>query len=195
MNDRLDIGLYMDGVGRAARAAATAMAKADTKAKNATLLALARLLREKTEALQVDNAKDIQAAEAAGHAVVPAADVLAAAELDPRELTPDLLAEMFGRAEMRQLRGGSLPQCEHLLPERNRVGLAPLALAQRRQRLDRRQPVRRLRNGPLEHRDGALPGRSFGVVQRAVDRNIGRTRRNARGAIEGRRRLRIVAER
>ncbi|HWT54329.1 MAG TPA: glutamate-5-semialdehyde dehydrogenase [Rhodocyclaceae bacterium] len=83
MNDRLDIGQYMDSVGQAARVAATAMAKADTKAKNDTLLALARLLREKTEALQVDNAKDIQAAEAAG---------LAAPMVDRLRLTPKVLA-------------------------------------------------------------------------------------------------------
>lgn len=83
MNDRLDIGLYMDGMGRAARSAATAMAKADTRAKNATLLALARLLREKTDALQTDNAKDIQAAEAAG---------LAAPMVDRLRLTPKVLA-------------------------------------------------------------------------------------------------------
>ncbi|HEY1181467.1 MAG TPA: glutamate-5-semialdehyde dehydrogenase [Rhodocyclaceae bacterium] len=83
MNDRLDIGQYMDSVGQAARVAATAMAKADTKTKNDTLLALARLLREKTEALQVDNAKDIQAAEAAG---------LAAPMVDRLRLTPKVLA-------------------------------------------------------------------------------------------------------
>jgi glutamate-5-semialdehyde dehydrogenase len=83
MNDRLDIGQYMDSVGQAARVAATAMAKADTRAKNATLLALARLLREKTEALQIDNAKDIQAAEAAG---------LAAPMVDRLRLTPKVLA-------------------------------------------------------------------------------------------------------
>ena len=83
MNDRLDITQYMNGVGQAARSAATAMAKADTKAKNATLLALARLLREQTDALQIDNAKDITAAEAAG---------LAAPMVDRLRLTPKVLA-------------------------------------------------------------------------------------------------------
>ena len=83
MNDRLDIGQYMDSVGQAARAAATAMAKADTRAKNNTLLTLARLLRAQTDALQVDNAKDISAAEAAG---------LAAPMVDRLRLTPKVLA-------------------------------------------------------------------------------------------------------
>jgi len=83
MNDRLDIAQYMDSVGQAARTAATAMAKADTKAKNNTLLALARLLREQTDALQIDNAKDIQAAETAG---------LAAPMVDRLRLTPKVLA-------------------------------------------------------------------------------------------------------
>ena len=83
MNDRLDIAQYMDSVGQAARIAATAMAKADTKAKNNTLLTLARLLREQTDALQIDNAKDITAAEAAG---------LAAPMVDRLRLTPKVLA-------------------------------------------------------------------------------------------------------
>ncbi|MBX9848887.1 MAG: gamma-glutamyl-phosphate reductase, partial [Rhodocyclaceae bacterium] len=83
MNDRLDIAQYMDSVGQAARSAATAMAKADTKAKNTTLLALARLLREQTAALQIDNAKDISAAESAG---------LAAPLVDRLRLTPKVLA-------------------------------------------------------------------------------------------------------
>ncbi len=83
MNDRLDIAQYMDSVGQAARSAATAMAKADTKAKNTTLLALARLLREQTAALQTDNAKDISAADSAG---------LAAPLVDRLRLTPKVLA-------------------------------------------------------------------------------------------------------
>ncbi len=83
MNDRLDIAQYMDSVGQAARSAATAMAKADTKAKNTTLLALARLLRVQTAALQIDNAKDISAAESAG---------LAAPLVDRLRLTPKVLA-------------------------------------------------------------------------------------------------------
>lgn len=79
----MDITAYMNGLGAAARTAATAMAKADTLAKNATLLALARLLRAQTDALQVDNAKDIAAAEAAG---------LAAPMVDRLRLTPKVLA-------------------------------------------------------------------------------------------------------
>jgi hypothetical protein len=43
-----DIPAYMAQLGQAARAAATAMARAGTRAKNDTLLALARLLREQT---------------------------------------------------------------------------------------------------------------------------------------------------
>jgi len=56
----------MDTLGRAARAAATAMARAETRAKNTALLELARLLREAGAPLQAENAKDIAAAEAAG---------------------------------------------------------------------------------------------------------------------------------
>ncbi|WP_374429914.1 glutamate-5-semialdehyde dehydrogenase [Ideonella dechloratans] len=73
----------MAQLGQAARAAATAMARAGTRAKNDTLLALARLLREQTPALQADNARDIAAAEAAG---------LAAPMVDRLRLTPKVLA-------------------------------------------------------------------------------------------------------
>lgn len=61
-----DIPAYMARVGAAARAAATAMAAAPTAAKNAALLALARRLREDRDALQAANARDIEAAQAAG---------------------------------------------------------------------------------------------------------------------------------
>ncbi|MGR6805354.1 glutamate-5-semialdehyde dehydrogenase [Sphaerotilus natans] len=56
----------MNRVGAAARSAATAMAAASTAAKNRTLLALARLLRESGPALDAANARDLDAAAAAG---------------------------------------------------------------------------------------------------------------------------------
>jgi glutamate-5-semialdehyde dehydrogenase len=56
----------MNRVGVAARSAATAMAAASTAAKNRTLLALARLLRENGPALDAANARDLDTAAAAG---------------------------------------------------------------------------------------------------------------------------------
>ena len=61
-----DIAVYMNRVGAAARSAATAMAAASTAAKNRTLLALARLLRENGPALDAANARDLDTAAAAG---------------------------------------------------------------------------------------------------------------------------------
>ena len=61
-----DIAAYMNRVGAAARSAATAMAAASTAAKNRTLLALARLLRENGPALDAANARDLDTAAAAG---------------------------------------------------------------------------------------------------------------------------------
>lgn len=61
-----DLAAYMTTVGRAARAAATAMAAAPTLAKNNTLLALARRLREAGPALAAANARDVDGAIAAG---------------------------------------------------------------------------------------------------------------------------------
>ncbi len=61
-----DIPAYMAHVGVAARAAATAMAAAPTAAKDRALRALAARLREHSAALQAVNARDVEAAQAAG---------------------------------------------------------------------------------------------------------------------------------
>jgi glutamate-5-semialdehyde dehydrogenase len=61
-----DIPAYMARVGESARAAATLMAAASTSAKNRTLLALARLLRDNVAALDAANALDLTAAAANG---------------------------------------------------------------------------------------------------------------------------------
>ncbi|WP_298234542.1 glutamate-5-semialdehyde dehydrogenase [uncultured Azohydromonas sp.] len=77
-----DLDVTMTRLGRAARAAATAMAAAPTAAKDRALRLLAALLRDQVEPLQVDNAKDIEAAQAAG---------LAAPMVDRLRLTPKVL--------------------------------------------------------------------------------------------------------
>ena len=73
---------YALGLGAQAKAASALMAKASTAAKNHALLRLATLLRENTASLQIDNAKDLVRAEAAG---------LAAPMLDRLRLTPKVL--------------------------------------------------------------------------------------------------------
>jgi glutamate-5-semialdehyde dehydrogenase len=78
-----DIQAAIAHMGVAARAASTAMAAASTVAKNNALLALARLLRQPTEALQAANARDIEAAQAAG---------LAAPMVDRLRLTDKVIA-------------------------------------------------------------------------------------------------------
>jgi glutamate-5-semialdehyde dehydrogenase len=77
-----DIAAYMAHVGVAARAASRVMAAAPTAAKDAALRALARRLREQSGALQVANAPDVAAAQAAG---------LAAPLVDRLKLTPSIL--------------------------------------------------------------------------------------------------------
>jgi len=72
----------MDRLGVAARAAATAMAAASTAARNAALRALAQRLRAAGDELQAANARDLDAARAAG---------LAAAMLDRLKLTPAVI--------------------------------------------------------------------------------------------------------
>ena len=81
----MDIKQYMQTVGQQARTAAAAMARASTKAKNETLIELARLLLAAGAPLQEANARDVAAAEAAG---------LAAPMVDRLRLTDKIIATM-----------------------------------------------------------------------------------------------------
>ena len=69
-------------LGAQAKAASSAMARASAADKNRALCALAALLRENTDTLQLDNAKDLERAVAAG---------LAAPLVDRLRLTPKVL--------------------------------------------------------------------------------------------------------
>ena len=73
---------YANTLGSQAKAASALMARAQAATKNIALRRLASLLRENTAALQVDNAKDIERAVAAG---------LAAPMVDRLKLTPQVL--------------------------------------------------------------------------------------------------------
>jgi glutamate-5-semialdehyde dehydrogenase len=62
----MDIAAYMEAVGQAARAASRHMAKASTAAKNSALLAMAKVVRERKDALLAANAADLEQARADG---------------------------------------------------------------------------------------------------------------------------------
>ena len=62
----VDVAAYMRGVGAAARDAAREVARADTRAKNAALEAMAAALRRDAGKLTAANAEDVAAATAAG---------------------------------------------------------------------------------------------------------------------------------
>ncbi|HTP96166.1 MAG TPA: glutamate-5-semialdehyde dehydrogenase [Burkholderiales bacterium] len=81
----MDIQSYMHSVGRQARVASRALAKADTAAKNAALAATARALERDAERLLAANAADVREASAAG---------LDAALIDRLTLTPAAIASM-----------------------------------------------------------------------------------------------------
>ena len=66
MMDKLNVKDYMEGVGRAARAASRETAKASTAAKNAALLAMAQGIRESQSQLLAANAADVAEAKANG---------------------------------------------------------------------------------------------------------------------------------
>ena len=75
----LNIAEYTQTLGLQAKQASALMARSDAATKNKALKALARLLRENTAALQVDNTRDIERATAAG---------LAAPMVDRLKLSP-----------------------------------------------------------------------------------------------------------
>jgi glutamate-5-semialdehyde dehydrogenase len=62
----LNVADHMHALGRQAKTASAQMAKASAAVKNTALRKLAALLRENINALQIDNAKDIERAIAAG---------------------------------------------------------------------------------------------------------------------------------
>jgi glutamate-5-semialdehyde dehydrogenase len=78
----LNITEYTQALGAQAKVASALMAKANAATKNVALKRLAILLRENTDALQVDNAKDIERALANG---------LSAPMVDRLRLTPKVL--------------------------------------------------------------------------------------------------------
>jgi glutamate-5-semialdehyde dehydrogenase len=102
------IQALMQRLGQDARQAASGMARADAATKNKTLKRLAKLLRDNIAALQIDNAKDIERAVAAGLAA-PLVDRL---KLDPKTLEtcalgceqlaamPDPIGEITGLRQM-----------------------------------------------------------------------------------------------
>ena len=100
----LDIAQYTHTLGAQAKAASTLMAKAPTATKNQALRALARLLRANVEALQADNALDLQRARAAGLAepmvdrlkLTPAVLETCAQGCEQLAAMPDIMGEIIG---------------------------------------------------------------------------------------------------
>jgi glutamate-5-semialdehyde dehydrogenase len=80
-----DVAAYMHGVGEAARAAARALARADTAAKNKALAAMAAAIRRDEARLVAANATDVDAARRAGQDP---------AFVDRLALTPKTIAAM-----------------------------------------------------------------------------------------------------
>lgn len=78
----LNVVETMQALGSQAKVASALMARAPAAIKNKALLALARRLREQTQALQADNARDLERAVAAG---------LDAPMVDRLKLTPKVL--------------------------------------------------------------------------------------------------------
>ncbi|MBS0607924.1 MAG: glutamate-5-semialdehyde dehydrogenase [Comamonadaceae bacterium] len=107
----LNIAEYTQTLGLQAKTASALMARAPAAIKNKALLALARLLRANVAALQVDNARDLSRARAAGLAE-PMVDrlklspqVLETCALGCEQLAamPDIIGEIIG---MRQQPSG-----------------------------------------------------------------------------------------
>ena len=92
----MDIHSYMHGVGREARRAARAMARADTRAKDSALLEMARAIERDTARLLDANRQDVDAARAKG---------IEAAMIERLTLTAKSIATMAeGLRQIAQLR-------------------------------------------------------------------------------------------
>ena len=78
----LNLAQYVQTLGLQARLASVQMARADAATKSRALRVLAQLLRDNVQALQSDNARDLQRAAAAG---------LAAPLVDRLQLTPKII--------------------------------------------------------------------------------------------------------
>jgi glutamate-5-semialdehyde dehydrogenase len=88
--ESIDIPAYIDDVGRRARAASAAMAKADTQSKNKALNAIAALIRNEAASLQQANEIDVSAATEAN---------LDAAFVDRLKLTDKVIESMAAGLE------------------------------------------------------------------------------------------------
>jgi glutamate-5-semialdehyde dehydrogenase len=86
----IDIPVYVADVGRRARAAARAAARADTAAKDHALLATAAAIRRDAARLETANRADLDAARSAGHD---------AAFVDRLALTPQVIESMAAGLE------------------------------------------------------------------------------------------------
>ena len=62
---------HVQALGQQAKKASALMAKASAASKNKALHHLAALLRSNTDALQLDNAKDLESSRSAGLALFP----------------------------------------------------------------------------------------------------------------------------
>ena len=95
---------YSQTLGRRAKTAAAEMAKACTASKNMALHKLAALLRGNVQALQLDNAKDLERARLAGLAepmldrlkLTPKVIETCALGLEQLAMMPDLIGEIIG---------------------------------------------------------------------------------------------------
>src|SRR4051812_24327641 len=90
MNAPADVKSYMLEVGRRARAASRLVAKADSAAKDRALAAMAAAIRREAPRLIAENARDVEAARAAGED---------AAFVDRLTLTPKSIEAMASGVE------------------------------------------------------------------------------------------------
>jgi len=95
-----EIERQMQEMGRRARAASRALARAETGAKNAALMAMASIIEDRAGALMAENRKDLAAGEQNG---------LDAALLDRLAFTPERIAVM-AEGLRRMIRKDFLPQ-------------------------------------------------------------------------------------
>ncbi len=92
MDQKLDVGKYVQDLGVAARAAARELARADTAAKNGALEAMAAEIRKQAKAILAANEEDVKGAEGGKGG-------RGAAFVDRLRLTPKLVEQMAAGVE------------------------------------------------------------------------------------------------
>jgi glutamate-5-semialdehyde dehydrogenase len=155
----LNIAEYMQTVGLQARQASALMARADAATKARALRTLAALLRANVQALQNDNAKDIERATANG---------LSAPMVDRLKLTPKVIETVAEGCEQLATMPDVIGEIIGVKQQPSGIQRGPDARAHRRVRHDLREPAQRHDRGRQPERSRAATPASCAAARKRI---------------------------